>query len=89
MSTQTHSTTALAQHLEALHTALIVASEQADRLDDPNLSWDVGLALLSARNSVAMALGHLSHPASEPRTVVRSAKLDAIYAIADELFEVA
>jgi hypothetical protein len=73
----------LAQRLTDLHTTLIDIADAADRLDDPTLSWDVGLALLSARDSVATALGHIKTPRS---TVVHSPALDAAYAEIDALF---
>jgi hypothetical protein len=86
-----NSTTDLERLLVSLRSDLETATDQADRLDDTDTSFDIGVELLDARRAVNAALDKLdaltlapTGPVFSP-TVVRSRALDAAYPEMDAL----
>jgi hypothetical protein len=85
-----NSTTDLDRSIISLLSDVRDAEDQAGALADDALSFDVGVLLSEAKHALQRAtdlLNASSAPSrydAEPRTVVRSAALDAIYAATAE-----
>jgi hypothetical protein len=86
-----NSTTDLERRLVSLRCDLQDASDAADRMDDTDTGFDIGVELLDARRAVNAALDALDRanaPKIGPRfdAVVHSPVLDRAYAEMDELY---